>query len=946
MHVIDQFITGLNNYDLQKHVQFGHPKTLNEAISLATEYEALEGSVDRIKKPKADVETVAPIMTHGSDKQFAENITMQQLDKLIEKKLNLLTASSRSRSKSPSANFKQEQNATKSEPKSSAMGKQTPKSELYCNYCKRNNHNIENCRTRKYHEKRRAEQPKQPGSDAAYLITTQEKQEPIPEILVTPSVEIADQDPMDEPLNTSEIQAEESRNDQSKTDISEEEILQPILTNQIYTDISETQTNVTRASCLYLNAAIFTSQLKLLLDTGSPYSILSLKCFQNLEGKNKVELTKEAVKLTAADGSHLDISGKAQLEFQAEGVTFKQEFIIAKIKGIAGILGMDFLTAYGGDIKIKKQVLKTVNGRLQLHKQTSQTCARIVIADKTDIPANTEVLVSCKVDQPAFRTERTCTVEPANYLTRKGCFVARTLVDPDCENVVLSLVNLGDQAVKINQNSVLGRLEDVEEVYAEEPNTTIEMPHTEKLPDHLQTILANTSSKLTETERQKLSETLLKYEDTFMKPDGELGQTDIVEHEIDTGDHKPIKIPPRRVPLFKRQQVDEELEKMLAQGIVEPSDSPWSAPICLVKKKDGSCRFCIDFRRLNSVTVKDAYPLPRIDDTLDALSESMWFSTLDLASGYWQIKLSEASKKKSAFVTPHRGLYHFNVMPFGLTNAPATFQRLMEKVLFSLTPEKCLCYLDDIIILGRTFDQALENLELVLQRIRNAHLKLKPKKCVLFQTSVTYLGHVVSEDGISSDPSKVEAVKNWPSPTNKSEVRSILGLMGYYRKFISNFASRASPLTKLTRKRARFEWNEEHETAFQDLKECLVNCPVLAIPNNKDMFVLDCDASLHGLGGVLSQIQNGNEKVIAYASRTLNSAQQQYCTTKRELLAVVTLMKHFKHYLLGQKFIIRTDHAPLIWLRNFKEPEGLIARWISIIETYNYTIQYRPGRQK
>ena len=238
---------------------------------------------------------------------------------------------------------------------------------------------------------------------------------------------------------------------------------------------------------------------------------------------------------------------------------------------------------------------------------------------------------------------------------------------------------------------------------------------------------------------------MLKYEDNFIEPDGELGQTDVVEHETETGDHRPIKIPQRRVPIFKRQQIDEELEKMLAQGIVEPSDSPWSALICLVKKKDGSVRFCIDFRRLNSVTVKDAYPLPRIDDTLDALSQSIWFSTLDLASGYWQIKLAEGSKMKTAFVTPHRGLYHFNVMPFGLTYASATFQRFMEKILFSLSSEKCLCYLDDIIILGRTFDQALENLELVLQRIRDAKLKLKPKKCVLFQTSVTYLGHVVSE---------------------------------------------------------------------------------------------------------------------------------------------------------------------------------------------------------
>ena len=244
--------------------------------------------------------------------------------------------------------------------------------------------------------------------------------------------------------------------------------------------------------------------------------------------------------------------------------------------------------------------------------------------------------------------------------------------------------------------------------------------------------------------------------------------------------------------------MDEELEKMISQGIVEPSDSLWSAPICLVKKKDGTCHFCVDFRRLNFVTIKDTYPLPRIDDTLDALSGSLWFSTLNLSSGYWQIKLSDRSKKKSAFVTPHHGLFHFKVMPFGLTNAPATFQRLMEKVLFGLTPEKFLCYLDDIIIIGSTFEEALENLQIVFQRLREANLKLKPKKCFLFQPKVTYLGHVVSESGISCDPAKIEAVENWPTPANKSEVRSILGLIGYYRKFIVNFSAHASPLTKLT----------------------------------------------------------------------------------------------------------------------------------------------------
>lgn len=284
-------------------------------------------------------------------------------------------------------------------------------------------------------------------------------------------------------------------------------------------------------------------------------------------------------------------------------------------------------------------------------------------------------------------------------------------------------------------------------------------------------------------------------------------------------------------------------------------------------------------------------------------------------------------------------------MPVGLTNAPATFQRLMERVLYGVTPQKCLCYLDDIIIVDETFDIALENLKLVFERLREANLKLKTKKCSLFQTKVAYLGHIVSKEGTMCDPLKIKTIKDWPTPRNKSEVRSILGLIGYYRKFIPNFSERASPLTKLIRKKAKFHWDDNCYQAFQDLKTCLIKSPILSFPKSLGMFVLDSDASLHGIGCVLSQIQNGEEKVIAYASRTLNPAQQQYCTTKRELLTVVTFMKHFKHYLLGQKFIVRTDHAPLIWLRNFKEPEGLIARWISVIETFDYTIQYRPGRQ-
>jgi hypothetical protein len=258
-------------------------------------------------------------------------------------------------------------------------------------------------------------------------------------------------------------------------------------------------------------------------------------------------------------------------------------------------------------------------------------------------------------------------------------------------------------------------------------------------------------------------------------------------------------MPLRRYPLVQKQIIDKEIDKMLEDQIIEPSKSQWSANICSVRKKDGSPRFCIDFRKLNFITQKDAYPLPRIDETLDTLSGQSWFCTLDLASGYWQIKMDEKDKLKTAF-TSHRGLFHFTVMPFGLTNTPVTFERLMDSILKSLTWKKCLCYLDDVIIFGNNFENTHENLRQVFIQLRAAHLKLKAKKCLLFQKRVPYLGHVISESGVECDPSKVEVIENWPQLKSKRDVRSFLALAGYYRRFIQNFLETAGPLTQLTRK--------------------------------------------------------------------------------------------------------------------------------------------------
>lgn len=324
---------------------------------------------------------------------------------------------------------------------------------------------------------------------------------------------------------------------------------------------------------------------------------------------------------------------------------------------------------------------------------------------------------------------------------------------------------------------------------------------------------------------------------------------------------------------------------MKQQGVIEPSCSPWSSPVVLVKKKDGSTRFCVDYRKLNAVTHKDSYPLPRIDEMLEAFSGSQWFSTLDLKSGYWQVELAEEDKEKSAFSTG-LGLWQFKVMPFGLCNAPATFERLMECVLAGVPPSVAMVYLDDIIVHARTFDELLQRLRVVFEKLRQAGLKLSPKKCALFQRRVKYLGHVLSGDGVAVDSEKVNSVLSWPTPQNTKEVRSFLGLCSYYRRFIHGFADIAQPLHQLTSKNTSFIWTPEANQAFESLKQVLTQAPVLGFPIPGERYLLDTDASEQGIGAVLSQVQAGVERPVAYFSRVLSRPEKQYCTTRKELLAI------------------------------------------------------------
>ena len=343
------------------------------------------------------------------------------------------------------------------------------------------------------------------------------------------------------------------------------------------------------------------------------------------------------------------------------------------------------------------------------------------------------------------------------------------------------------------------------------------------------------------------------------------------------------------------------------------------------------------------MTIKDAYPIPRVDESLDQLSGSKWFSCLDLSSGYWQVEVDPVDKNKTAFQT-RQGLFEFNVMTFGLCNAPATFERLMETVLSGLHWQICLIYLDDIIILGKDFDDMLNNLDTVFQRLSAAGLKLKAKKCSLFAKKVEFLGHIVSEIGIETDPKKTECIRNWSSPTCTKEVRSFIGLCSYYRKFIENFSAIAKPIHRLCEKNRKFLWTKDCEEAFRTLKQKLVESPVLCHPDFSKSFILDCDASHESIGAILSQNIDGKECVIAYASRTLTKCERKYCVTRKELLALVHFVKYFRHYLYGKNFLVRTDHGSLRWLMNFKSPEGQVARWIEILSAYDMKIEHRPGR--
>ncbi|KAL4088518.1 hypothetical protein QTP88_023612 [Uroleucon formosanum] len=481
-------------------------------------------------------------------------------------------------------------------------------------------------------------------------------------------------------------------------------------------------------------------------------------------------------------------------------------------------------------------------------------------------------------------------------------------------------------------------------------------------------LLLDSESELNLIKISSLADQTIVYEDVIYHLKGindqivhKLGQTQLelyiedkiivamfLTHRIKTSEAvSPIHVKPYRLPQSHGQEITDQMEALEREGVITASESPWNAPLLVVPKKPDvngqvKYRICVDFRRLNEVTIGDAFPLPNIVDILDQLGRSKYYSTLDLAHGYHQILMDPSDRSKTAFSTD-RGHFEFERMPFGLKGAPGTFQRLMNKVLIGINGIKAFVYLDDIIIYAKDLNDHSQKITEIFQRLRHYNLKLQPLKCEFLRKEVNYLGHQITDEGVKPDPQKISCVKQFPIPRNVKEVKSFLGLSGYYRRFIRNYGQIAMPLTSLLKKDVLYRWSDICQTSFETLKNLLTQAPILQYPDFQKPFNLTCDASNYAIRCILSQGPIGKDLPIAFASRTLNKAEINYNTTEKELTSIVWGIKVFRPYLFGQHFNIITDHRALVWLFNITDPGSRLTRWRLKLEEYQYTIHFKPG---
>jgi len=514
------------------------------------------------------------------------------------------------------------------------------------------------------------------------------------------------------------------------------------------------------------------------------------------------------------------------------------------------------------------------------------------------------------------------------------CYWLQTLTPPKVEKIKMSVEA---EAICMMAESNLAGIEmapDTDPRSAGEPTDIEIKARVEK---------TTTKQKLPEKGKETLETFLKEYKRIFNTSLAHLKPCNLVEHSIDIGDAQPFKINAYRISPENREQMIDCIDIMLKAGVVVPSMSPFSSPCLLVPKKDGTMRFVTDYRRLNAATKKDAYPLPRIDDLLDKLTGAKYFSALDLLSGYWQVPLRAEDCQKTAFATI-KGLFEYRRMPFGLCNAPATFQRTVQIVLGPLIGHGVEVYIDDVIIYSKTFDEHMTLMKQVFERLLKFNLFVKWVKCEFLADKVEYLGHVISAAGVATQEKKIAMINKLEAPTNIKQLRGFLGMTGYYRRFVPNYGTLSGPLNELLKKDVVWEWTTKRQDVWLELKKRLMAPPILISPDVSKKFLLQTDASLFGIGAVLSQKdEKGHDHAVAYASRSLKGAELRMATIEKECLAIFWAVKYFQIYLRGVFFEIITDHMPLKWLMKNEQPSARLMRWSLMLQEFDFRIIHKSG---
>lgn len=451
---------------------------------------------------------------------------------------------------------------------------------------------------------------------------------------------------------------------------------------------------------------------------------------------------------------------------------------------------------------------------------------------------------------------------------------------------------------------------------------------------------------INEEEKAKLQALLDKYSDVFSKNQYDLGSSKTEPVHIYTTTEIPVRGKPYRVPMKFQADLEKQINGLLKSGRITESNTPWVSPIVIVKKKNGSLRVCLDFRKLNEVTIPDNYPLPRIDSIIERVGHMKFFSSLDMANGYLQLRLDGESGYKCGFITENK-VFAYTHLPFGLKSAASYFQRALKQVLDGMENE-VLLYIDDVLIFNKTFNDHLVALEKVLQRFRQFNLKASPKKCEFVKKSIVFLGHLINEDNYEPNKANVSAIVGMPTPSNINELRRFIGMTGFFRKFIQGYSEIVQPLNKLTHKDTPFVWTEEHQAAVNELKAILTNKPILCYPDYDKEFHCFTDASGVAQGAVLMQLKPGETNVyqaIAYASRTLSQAETRRAAVQNELGAIIFALRQFKVYIYGSKTVVHTDHRPLVFLMKRHKVNDMLARWLVELQQYDVDIVHIEGKR-